>query len=72
MPPYLEQVAAHDDTSLYYLFESGATKYRLKTPEVIDRIVSVSYDDKGVYEQAKSALKPEKISLPSYDEFHSK
>ena len=66
MPPYLEQVTALNNNRLLAVFESGSSKYRNKTPYIMDRLVSLSYNDKRLYQQVQQQFAKEGIQLPDY------
>lgn len=56
-PPYLEQITIDgEDNTILFIFESGATKYRKKTPQVVDRIVRIHEDVKELVAYAKKTI----------------
>ncbi|USI64666.1 hypothetical protein LMK05_07405 [Lactococcus petauri] len=54
MPPYLEQLTLENRSRrVFLLFESGGISYRDKTQDVMDRILSITWD----YEQLQNDIK---------------
>lgn len=55
-PPYLEQITIDgEDNTILFIFESGATKYRDKTKQVVDRIVRVHEEIKELADYVKNS-----------------
>lgn len=71
LPPYLEQInISTSDNKLIMLFESGASKYRVKTSYIMDRLLIVDINYQSMVDAAKDS-NPSSFFLGKSDSFSS-